>query len=330
MRINIGQPNNLGDDGLITVIDPPISIDISSLFELVVFTTSTNSAPPFTEITLNWEIQSIDRMTRIEDYAFRLNAFQHEQLNSIQAEDSTTFTLVSNTRITISGRKKGGGAWSFFDQALIISLDASNCEIINHYGPFIDDAIFNQLETLLSTTKELRFRRETLPADPDWTIERIRYKFPLEIVIDNFFNADLDVQMDIRFSMEHGANNSILNIDTEFDVDASFDTGEIILGSLIPGMGASTLAISKTLNEVLPMVFDCKKAEIEAEIGRQVLDNRVETALTALNNGRVFSVRIVPRSATSIDNFIRVVLCSTSEPDGSDLVVDLTELENTF
>lgn len=285
MRIRIGQPNELGGGTVITPVDPPPSTDISSLFELVEFTASATSAPPFAQLAINWSIRPLDRATRIEDFQFRLVAFQHVQLNDIQLQGSAPFTLMGNTRATISGRRNGG-AWSTFDQAITISLDNSDCQIIEHYGPFIDGAVFGELDALLTEIKELRFRRETRPVNPqdpngpqqtivleptsDWTTERIRYKFPLEIMIPYFFDADLDVRMDIRFDLEHDATGATFGVDVDFKVEASFDPGEHIISFLLP-TGTSPYAIAKTLDRVLPLVFDCRKVEIEAEIGRQII-----------------------------------------------------------
>lgn len=339
MRIRIGQTNELGGGTVIAPFDPPIPFDISSLFQLVEFTTSATSAPPFAQLAINWLIRPIDRTTRIEDYQFRLVAFRHVQLNDIQAQGSAPFTLMGNTRATISGRRNGG-TWSTFDQVIIITLDESDCQIIEHNGQFLDGAIFGQLDALLARTKELRFRHETVPVDPqnpngprqtivsepksDWTAERIRYTFPLEIVIPNFFDADLDVRMDIRFALEHDATGANFDINVDFKVDASFDPGEHILSFLIPPLGASTLAISETLNKVLPLVFDCRKTEIEAEMARQIIDNRVRSALNALSDGRIFDVRIMPLFGGTTSNYIFVIVCPTSEETNNadtDLVV---------
>lgn len=142
MRIRIDQPNKPGVGPVFIIpVDPPIPFDISSLFELVSFTAPATSAPPFARLAVNWTIQPIDQSTRVEDYQFRLGVFGHVQLNSIQTQGSAPFTLLSNTMAVISGRKNGG-AWSSFDQKIIISLDESNYQVIDHFGPFLDDLVF--------------------------------------------------------------------------------------------------------------------------------------------------------------------------------------------
>lgn len=175
-------------------------------------------------------------------------------------------------------------------------------------------------------------RQETLPVDPqnpnvppqtielkpesDWTVERIRYKFPLEIILENFFNADLDVYMEIRFMIQHEETGTTLDVDVTFDVDANFETGEHVLSFLTPFSGAATLAISKTLNNVLPMVLDCRKTNIEANIGNHLIDDRVTTALNGLSDGRIYDVRIVPGSG--FNNNIFVIVCAISEESEED------------
>lgn len=330
MRVRIEQGGKLDDDGVVLPTDPPEPINISDAFELTEFRASSELALPLSSVAVNWSIQPTSADVQVADYQFRLLVPGHVQLNAIQAQGSAPFTITSATRATISGRK-GTGPWSSFNKEVLIELDQSNCEVVTYIGNVFDGLMRTMLDQFLLTVDQLRLRSESKPANPqnpnsgasvvqlemtsDYTTDRIRFDVPLEIRIPYFFDADLDVKMDVHFSLSNDETGSDLDIDVSFDIDASFDIGEHILSSLLPLPGGSTIAISKTLDAVLPMVFNCQRGGIESAIASFLLDSNVRTILSGMRGGRIFDIRISPVSATANSNNIYLVLCpSVGDP----------------
>jgi hypothetical protein len=181
------------------------------------------------------------------------------------------------------------------------------------------------MDRFLTTVDEVSLRTKTIPVDPqdpngpvqvvrlkgesDYNSDRIRYKFPLEIKIPWFFDADLDVTMDVSFSLENTIENSILDFFVAFKIDASFDVGEHILSAVLPFPLGATFGIQKTLDTVLPMVFDCQVPAIEARLASFIVDDNVKSILKEMTEGRIFDIRISPVSATSNTNSLLLVLC---------------------
>lgn len=275
-----------------------------ALFNLEVFEASVNPAPPMMNNNISWRITVIDQTTAIGNYEFRLNAFGHILNEAIDPEGSIDIFQKSATLATISVRRRNTGeSWRAFGESLRIGFDETGCETIENWGPFLEDAVIQSFQTRLSGIAALRFKAGS-ETKVDWTAQRIRFKFPLEVVLNNFFNADFMLEMEIRFKVDPRPNGSVISAEVEFESNVNFHWLEDV------GSGGSAPIIAFTLNKFMPTLLDCMKGEVEASILEAILDDRVGQAIAQLPGGDVFQIRIVP-DPNDRNNIVNVIVCPT-------------------
>lgn len=320
MKISVAS-NTLTDNGQLTPVDPIPPKDIDDSFALDVFSTSKTTFTPFEEVEIEWLIKAKDPDTDFSDYIFTLNASDTILADELEASGRKTFSPNKNTLLTIWGRRRSGGGKSSFEKKVALTVDESDCLTIAIYKPLIDDEVKNKLSNFTSETAEIRLRKKPILVNQNpkqyilkdmevtstWNHFSIEYFFPLEIVINNFFNADLDVTLDISLKVEHNNSDTVLDVNINHSSDADFSTGEDIFS-----IGIAS-AVAKTIDKLLPLILDCELDHLEQTIVRTILG----FLNPHLDTHRLLDIRIVVSSQSLTGLYF--VLCPLPvepEPDG--------------
>jgi hypothetical protein len=335
MKIRVNSSSRAGGGEVLVPGDPVPPLDLDDFFVVDSFETDKTEGVPFSKVKVNWNIEPKNVEVRVEDFEFRLVAPPQVKINEITARGDHTFTLLRTTSLRLEGRRNGS-PFMQLGSSITVSVDESNCRHITLPGNWIDQGVFDELEQLNSDTAQLRLRSVSVPADPEkpdaprervqlqpnseWDFERITYYFPLEIVTPNFFNADLDVWMEVGIVVTHDEDTdeerdvnddgfgSTVDIRIEFDLDVDYSPLEDVLSVLTVG---STPVVAKTIEALLPLVLECEKRNVEEMTAERLLKN--EFVDNALQNGRLFDIRIVPQNSY---NHIEIVICEEpSKPE---------------
>jgi len=326
MKLLLSDRFNPQDGGVFVPVDPvPPSNTITELFVIRRFEALNNPGHPMQQNAVNWSITVRDADTSIEEYQFRLVVFGHLILNSVQPQGSAPFQQTRDTLASLWVRH-GQGTWASFDQKLRISLDRSQCTEITVLGLLFQGVVLEQVRRRIEEEDILRYRKITRPVDPsqpngpheviqlepevDWSIHRVRFTLPLEIVLPNFFDGDLDVIMEVRFNVDVEGDESVVDVQVSFKSDANFAVGEDILSL------GHTATIAATLDRIIPSLLKCQTPRIEAEILRQLINREVRDAANALPGGDVFQVNIVDGDGNDWQNFIKVIVCTRQVTEG--------------
>lgn len=292
--------------GIFDPIDPPPPPNIDDFFQLDLLSASKTSFAPFEEIEIEWAISSKDPDTRFSDFAFSLVDTYGVLVDDLEPTGSTTFTPHRNTLVRVRGRRLGGTAPTTLGQGLALSVDEDNCVRVEIPHQLIDDPIFQHLEQLTSDTAEIRLRSKPEEPVATYTPGLISYDFPLEIIINNFFNADLDVTLEIRFTVDIDASGSELDVTVSHASDVDFSTFEDIAS-----LGA-TSKIAEAIEKVLPLIFECQTREMERVIIHSLLSH--PGVRRALNEGkRLLAVRVVPLG--NFDHLVVILCAPPPEPE---------------
>lgn len=313
MRIRISTGGLSG--GVLAPIDPPPPIDINDLFDLEFLTASKTTFKPFEEIEIEWSITSKDPDNVFSEHVFSIMATEGVLANDVGPTGSITFTPLKNTLVRVQGRKRSGGNKSTLGTGLALAVDESNCQFVEILQTTFDALVFAELDKITTNNAEIRLRR--VP-DPDsigptgvptatielqpvatWTTESINYYFPLEIDLENFFNADLDVSLEIQFQVDNDQSGFDLDVTIDHDSDVDFSAFEDVVS-----LGHSA-TVAKTLDKVLPLLFDCTTTQMERDVLRAILQHP-GVARGIEDNKRLLAFRIVP-----LGNFthLSIVLC---------------------
>lgn len=308
MKVQVHNSGRLGGGEVIRPDDPVPPIDLDDFFVVETFETDEPEALPFSEVTVRWHIEPRDAETRFEDFEFRLVAPPQFVVDGISAEGAHSFPLLRATTLQLEGRK-GGSQWVSLGQQITASVDESDCRRFIVTGVMIDPEVSAQLERITGETAQLRLRGDL---SADWNTERIRYYFPFELVTPNFFNADLDLWMDIRFVVTHFEDDegekTEVDVRVDFDKDVDYSLAEDILSlGIAPGIAA------KAIEYFIPMVLECHEHLIELMLVEHLLEN--DLVAGRLKTGRLFDVRIVPGSQNHFRG-IEVLTCNEPSDTG--------------
>ncbi len=303
MRISI----NNGPNGITTDFnqgdlfefpnDPPQISPLSDFFRLEMFEIAPTNPEPFVPARVAWRIVQTDNSVDADDFEWRLIGTGGIGANDIGLEGTADVSFVRRSTIHIQGKRRSGGGFVVLGTSKTVDLDESNCEVVALSQTIFDPLVFAQFTSFVSSTAAIRLRSGAQPSS-DWSSQRIRYAFPLELVINNFFNGDLDLKVDMSFGVFRDGARDVLDVTLDVDSDVDFSLTEDILS-----LGNSS-AVARTLNRVLPLVFDCRKTAIEASVARALLDNPLVAPKLALGN-RLLDVRI----NTDLSNGLIEVVC---------------------
>lgn len=280
MRINFAS-KTLFDNEKVLPINPPPPIDLDELFELKVFRVSKTSVDPFEEIQIQWDIQINKEGTSFDDYHFSLVSTEINLIDDLEASGTVTFAPNKNTLLRIQGRKRGVGRNLLtLGSGIALTVDELDTIVIPLPARVIDYMAEDKLKEFTSSTASIRLKGEPTS---NWSVFSIEYKFPLEIVINNFFNGDLDLKINIFFDVIHEAIGSTLDVTITHSSDVDFHLAEDIFSF------GHTASIAKTIEKLLPLILDCKFKDIEKSIInelRQLIGTRSDTH-------RLLDVRII-------------------------------------
>lgn len=298
IRIPTGRP---GSGGVFDPIDPPPLLDIDDLFTLDKLAASKTTFTPFEEIEITWAISPKDSETSFDDFAFSLVTQDGDLVNPIGPSGSHRFNPQKNTLVRVRGRKLGGAKPTTLGSGLALSADESGCTTVDILQAVFDAILFDRFNRITAANAELRLRRVPDPDTPpgqlptgtielqpesEWTRESADYYFPLEIVINNFPNANLDLHLSIFFNVHHESGDSEFEVRVTHKSDTDFSAFEdvITLGS--------AAVVSRTLDKVLPLVFECERRHIEPAILQSILG--LGGVRDALEANRLLAARIIP------------------------------------
>lgn len=325
MRINV-TGRGPTDGEIVTPIDPPPPLDINEFFELRSLGASATDVVPFANVDVAWSIAAREGVA-FQDFVFDLVTYGEDPVTDIGPNGQVRLAPYRSTLVRVVGRRRGSGDRSTLGEGLVIAVDESQCETVEISSAYVNAQVIDRLTRLTSDTAELRLRRRTVPrrppatgfheveleVEPTWELGVVRYFFPLEVVINNFFNADLDVTIWIRFSVHHQGDDTDVEVRIEHSSEVDFDTVENILSLGHAGTAA------KTANRLIPLVLACEARVLERDILREVLG----FLGPRLDTHRLLAIRVVP-----LENFsyLAIVLCPLpDEPDWpGPVVVDPT------
>lgn len=333
MRIRI-PTRNPDNGGVFEPIDPPPVIDIDQFFTLDLLEASKTVFSPFEPVTITWAFSPKNDSVDPRNFAFSL--FTHEGIlaDNLESSGSLTINPIGNVLVRVQGRRLGGSKPTTLGSGLALSVDESGCETIEIAQIIFDTILFSRFEQITGQIAEVRLRRETrrvgapgsnefevvvLQPESTWTTREITIKFPLEIVINNFFNADFDLEMVLKFDVGHDDRDSTLEAAIDFDLKVDFSTLEDILS-----LGNSS-AVARTLNAVLPLVFECERPHIEAAVLQGILG--LPGVQQALRNNRLLAARILV-GENAFTTVLQLVFCPVpdlisrpSAPDTGGVIV---------
>lgn len=322
MKIRINPPRpGLGQDGGV-VVDPIDPLDPNELFELVVLTASTTDPVPFQPVEVTWRIQPARDDLDPADYVFSLvspNGIAHAR--DIGRSGTHTLEFHATALVMVAVRHRGGGDLGRLRPNLQIRIDESGCTVRPIDALILDALVSAAVADLTAGSPELRLRGGK-PVKATWTPGRVRYDLPLEVVINNFFNADLDVRLDLRFVVTHDGPDTELEVDVRHDSDLDFHWLEDVLS-----LGSSSV-VAKTANRLIPIIMACESRHIERDVLRQLL---------AFLAGDLANLRLLAARVFGDDHSggprLEFILCPPPPPDGpgrvlTDVVVTDVVLDN--
>ena len=173
-------------------------------------------------------------------------------------------------------------------------IDESTCEVKDIPGNLIDALFIDEIESNLTEIPQLRLRSDV---EAMWHTNPIRYKIPIEIVLDNFFNGDLDITLKVYFSVDYDYSSDChLEVTVTESSDANFHWLEDVLTL------GHTATIAATIERLLPVIL--KPITDRAERG---LINGI-CAFLGLGNyfdtHQMLEVNIVPNNSFNYLNFV--------------------------
>lgn len=309
MKIKLNPVQN-GDDGIVVI--PPTIPDLRDILEIAEFQVSKSTVTPCEEIKANWEIRAKQNNVNTNEYQFRLRVHYADINNDIPAMGTEKFSVYKDTFLSLMARKlNSGNLWSPIGEPLQLTVDGEN-QIREIPQTLLDSLAFNQINNQIDGIKYLRFRSDI---ESTWFNNRIEYKLPLEIVIDNFFNGDLDITLKlyIRAELEED-NETSLEVRIESDENANFHWLEDVIS-----LGHSA-TVAKTIEKLLPVIMGYVTRDAE-----RVVLQQIQSFLNIggfLDDRRLMEVRIIPSGNLGYIQFL-FCLRSDSRPNFGTSIVNL-------
>jgi hypothetical protein len=275
--------------------DPPPAHDtINDFFQLANLRPSRTNYQPFDGVDVDWTITQVGSIA-FSNYRFGLFASPPERpLHSDLAETIPTggiqvagsfsgavsSTLYREGTMWIMGTPRGGNAWQTLGSPVTISPDTSSCTVLSIPRPYIDTAVTDQVSDLTSSTASVVLRGEVTVS---WITSYISYAIPLRLVLENFFNANLDVVLRVGFDVIHRQTVSDVDVSIGYDFDVVFTKWENI------GSFGVASKVEGAIEGILPLILECVKTSGEMQLMVAIL-NLIESAGP---NKRLLQIRIV-------------------------------------
>jgi len=301
MRVNLS--NNLSNSlrrgfNVIGPVTPlPPSVSINERLSLDQFTVSDVTPAPFEEFDVAWAVSARAGNVDIADYQFRLKTHYEVLDHALAAQGTKSMAIHAQTLLSLQAKPIGSGGWNTLGQAISMHLDDATCVFREFPGSTMDDLFTTQVEQNLAATPELRLSRAGVQST--WHTTHVEYRIPMTIVLDNYFNGDLDVVWKVYFDVEYDSNQ-----DCQLDVSifsaegANFSWYEDILS-----LGSSAV-IAETIERLMPAIMRCIVRDAERAIAAGLcayLD-----VGNFLDDHRLLSVRVLQLVN---NNTLQFVLC---------------------
>lgn len=265
-------------DGVFVMVEPPPVtfpplLNLDELFELDIFQTSTTDVLPFQDVEVEWSIKPLNDSS-LDDYKFTLTANGvaiGAEAIGIRANGSLLFTPYKKTTLRISAIRLSDKTTGTFSKEILIDINCGNCKhpYISVYT--LDEAIMklgtDKLSSFSGGGLSIRRRKKIIASpeypnqytsvemdiEPHWKPLSIEYCFPLELVLDGFFNADLDLYLEFQIKVIHEGQKTDWELAVNISANIKFDTIENILSLSV------TNKVAKAVNNLLPYLLFCPR-----------------------------------------------------------------------
>ena len=303
MRVSASARLNkhtLGIDtiGGLVVLDPittpPNPISMDDFFVLELFTSSKISVSPFEEIEINWSIKTVDENLNFDDFIFVLEVNSNGEaiLDNLEGAGSHKYLVHSNVRFSIKVFHRTQGLKGYLAKSLTISVDSSNAIVKEIPQILIDPIVDNRVSQLLSEQPVLRKRDRDNLIESTWSTRSIVFDLPLDIVLNNFHNGDLDIEIETKFSVDFNGSDPILDVALSIkSLDADFSLFEDITSF------GNSATIAAVVEELLPFILNNNLKNIERSIIELIGD--LIFSQSDLDGHLLHSVRVIPDDSAS-------------------------------
>ncbi len=283
---------------------PGGKLQVNDYFDLVVFELSEPEVTPAEPVTVSWEIQPKRDDINLSDFSFSLFGPGANELKNLDLSGSTDVLPLDTSFLYIKGRKIGSQT-SPLGNPLQILVNKDECTIGYIPAEIIDLQFEEELDALLATFPEIK-RRGSAPLKAEWTPYDFRYDVPLKLVINNFFDADIDLSLMVTFSVDNSQEDTEFDVTVTPGINAKYSWAEKFFS-----FGAAS-EIEALVERLFPLIFRSQAQEVERLIRDQILS--LGGVVAALEAGQTL-LRVRPLHASGFEG-IEILLCEL--PQGED------------
>lgn len=271
------------------------SADINKQLILERFSVSSTTPRPFEDFEVEWLVSPVTANVNLANYQFRIKTSTDILAQDISRQGQATIAIHKRTLLTVQARK-GLGTWKNLGDSIAMRIDDSNCEEKDIPGAWLDVSIANQLTAGLANISILRLRSGK-QIEPIWQNRYVEYKVPLEIVLPNFFNGDLDITWKLFFSIDYDDNSDChLNVSITSSENADFASWQDFLSL------GHTATIAATVERLLPAILKPVIAKAERAVVDELCFFLGSTQY--FDTHHMLSVDIVPQNSFNHLHFI--------------------------
>jgi hypothetical protein len=267
---------------------------MDEFFILELFSSSKTSVRPFEEIEITWSIKTVDENLDFDDFRFVLevNSDGKAILDNLEGAGSYKYIVHSNIRFSIKVFHRSQGLKGYLTKSLTISVDSSNAIIKEIPQILIDPIVDNLVSQLLNEQPTLRKRNKDNLIESSWSTKSITFHLPLDIVLNNFHNGDLDIKIETKFSVDFNGSDPILDVTLSINhLDADFSTFEDVTSF------GNSATIAAVIEELVPYILINNLRNIERSIIELIGD--LIFSQSDLEDHLFHSVRVIPDESAS-------------------------------
>lgn len=290
MRVNISKISSKlsGRSNLfLNPVERPLpEFDINSILKIERFTVSNSRPFPFENFEVDWLVTAAKNDINIADYQFRIKSHYDILADNIGNQGQISISIYNQTLLRVQASFIGSYKWYTLGNPITMPIDVSNCEEKDFPGVLLDDSLSDTTIAELENIPALRLRSGK-EVEATWHNQYIEYKIPLEIVLNNFFNGDLDITWKVYFRIDYDSNSDCnLEVFISSNEDANFHWLEDLttLGH--------TATIAATIERLMPTIMQPIISRAELAIANGLL------TYLGLNNyfdtHKMMSVSIMP------------------------------------
>jgi len=299
---------------------PPSPVNMDDLFLLDIFSASKSSVMPFEEIEIIWSIKTVDGGLNFDDYRFVLevNGNGKSIIDNLDATGSHKYLVHSNVRFSIKVFHRTQGLKGYLTKSLTISVDSRNAIVKEISKTLIDPIVDNNMSQLLNEQPFLRKRNRDNLIESIWSTKSIVFDLPLEIVLNNFHNGNLDIEIETEFRVDYNGSDPVLDVALSIkSLNADFSTFEDITS-----VGHSA-TIARVVEALLPSIIDNNLRDMERSIIELI--GSLIFSHSDLDGHLLHSVRVIPDDSAS-----RVEFYFFPIPERNGRVIDAQVLLPTY